>query len=47
MNKQQLQSYEAPIVQIFDLRIEGVICYSPTPGRAGSEEGINRYEDDF
>ena len=36
MNKQNLKGYESPKIDVFELRVEGVICESPNYGAVGA-----------
>ena len=42
MNKEKLKGYESPSVQLIDLRVEGLVCVSPSPIiiNAWEEDGV-------
>ena len=48
IQKQKLESYEAPTTNVLELRFEGMVCTSPDyglPGAAGDSLGLD--DDDF
>lgn len=45
MNKQNLKGYESPKIDVFELRVEGVVCESPNYGAIGAAGAFSNYND--
>ena len=45
--KNNEEVYSAPECMVISVKVQGMLCTSPTPGSAGGDDEVNEYSTDF